>query len=76
MNPAKSLLHSRKFWLLILDVVITLTLYFGGKYLGSSAFEDLKTVIVSLQVVFAAIIGAIAVEDFAVKSYEGRAKLK
>ena len=70
-NPFLSLLHSRKFLLLILDVVISLILYFSGKYADPSIFEDIKFVIGSLQVVFAAIIIAIAVEDSSLNKSKG-----
>jgi hypothetical protein len=64
-NPFSSLLHSRKFWLLILDTVISLTLYFAGKYADPSLAEDTKILIAALQPVFVAIIAAIAYEDAA-----------
>ena len=64
MNPWKLLFASRKFWLLILDTVISLSLYFVGKYAGI-AFEDVKLVILTLQPVFIMLIYAIAKEDAA-----------
>lgn len=64
-NPFSSLLHSRKFWLLILDTIVSLGLYFVGKYAGAEVFEDVKLVILTLQPVFVTIIGAIAYEDVA-----------
>lgn len=67
MNPWQSLLQSRKFWLLILDTVMSLILYFVGKYAGY-AFDDVKFVILGLQPVFMMIIIAIAHEDAAEKS--------
>jgi hypothetical protein len=66
-NPFKGLVLSRKFWLLILDTVISLVLYFVGKY-APVAFEDVKFAILALQPVFVAIIIAIAWEDSALKS--------
>lgn len=65
MNPFQSLLLSRKFWLLILDTVISLVLFFGAKYLTPAALEDVKVLIIALQPVFVTIIGAIAHEDAA-----------
>jgi hypothetical protein len=62
MNPWKALFESRKFWLLILDTVVSLVLYFVGKYAGP-AFEDVKLVILSLQPIFLMLIYAIAYED-------------
>ena len=66
-NAFMLLLRSRKFLLLVLDVVVSLALYFVGKYAGAGAFEDVKLVITSVQPVFIAIIVAIAVEDGAAK---------
>lgn len=61
-NPFKALVMSRKFWLLILDTVISITLYFVSKY-APVAFDDVKFAILALQPVFVAIILAIAWED-------------
>lgn len=66
-SPFKGLLRSRKFWLLVLDVVISSILFFGGKHLGESAFEDIKFLVGVLQPVFVFIIAAIAYEDGAAK---------
>jgi len=65
MNPFAGLLRSRKFWLLILDLVSSTTLYFVGKYAGASIFEDVKMLIGVMQPVFITVIGAIAYEDSA-----------
>jgi hypothetical protein len=65
MNPFQSLLLSRKFWLLILDTVVSLVLYFGTKYLTPMALDDVKILIITLQPVFVTIIAAIAHEDAA-----------
>jgi hypothetical protein len=63
MNPFASLIKSRKFWLLVMDTVLSLVLFFGAKYLAPAAFDDVKFVIASIQPVFVVIIGAIAYED-------------
>ena len=63
-NPFVSLLHSRKFWLLILDTIVSLLTYFIGKYAGADG-ADMLYVIGLLQPVFIVIIGAIAYEDAA-----------
>jgi len=63
-NPFSALLHSRKFWLLILDTVIMLTLYFITKY-SPAAIEDVKFLILALQPIFVTVIIAIATEDSA-----------
>lgn len=62
-----SLLHSRKFWLMILDLVISLISYFVGKYVTPDAAKDILYVIGLLQPVFVALIVGIAVEDAAEK---------
>lgn len=58
----QALLKSRKFWILILDTVVSLALYFVGKY-APVAEADVKLLILTLQPVFVTIIGAIAYED-------------
>jgi hypothetical protein len=63
MNPFAGLLKSRKFWLLILDMASSVTLYFVGKYAGESVFADIKFLIATLQPVFGIVIAAIAYED-------------
>jgi len=60
------LLHSSKFWTAITDVVISLALYFIGKYVPGAA-DDVKTVIVAVQPVFALVIAGIFIEDAAAK---------
>lgn len=62
-NPFAALLRSRKFWLTILDVVVSLTTYFVAKYLNPEVAKDVLTVVASLQPVFVTIIAAIAYED-------------
>ena len=69
-NPFSSLLHSRKFWLLILDTVVSLILFFISKYVPGAA-EDVKLVIGLLQPVFVSIIIAIAVEDASLNRANG-----
>lgn len=67
MNPISGLLKSRKFWLLVGDVVISLILYFTGKYLAPAIADDVKVTIGILQPVFVAVIVGIFVEDAAAK---------
>ena len=64
MNPFKSLLQSRKFWLLILDTVVSMTIFFGGKYLQTGS-EDIVFMVAALQPVFAVAINSITREDVA-----------
>ena len=61
------LLKSSKFWLLVLDTVVSLILFFVGKY-AQMAAEDIAILIGTLQPVFVFVIGGIAYEDAADKS--------
>ncbi len=62
-NPFSALLQSRKFWLMVLDVVVSVAVYFVGKYVNPELSKDILWVIGLLQPVFVVIIGAIAHED-------------
>jgi len=64
------LMQSAKFWTLVLDVIVSLAVYFGGKY-GGAAGEDILYVIAALQPVFVALIAGIAWEDAAQKGASG-----
>lgn len=64
--------RSAKFWVLVLDTVVSLTLFFVGKY-APAIMEDVKFVIGALQPVFALVITGIFVEDAAVKRVGGGA---
>ena len=58
----KGLLASRKFWAVVFDMAITLTVYFVAKYIPQAA-EDVKFVIAVIQVPFAGFILGTAWED-------------
>jgi len=62
-NPFSSLLHSRKFWILILDTIVSIALYFIGRYTNEALAEDMKFLIASLQPVFVTVIIGIFAED-------------
>jgi len=62
LGPIKKLLYSRKFLLLALDTIISVLLFYFGK------FEGVEFLIATLQPVFVFIIIAIAIEDAAEKS--------
>lgn len=68
MNPISVLFKSRKFWLTILDVVVSLVLYFAGKYATPGLFDDIKFVILGIQPIFMTLIAAIAYEDGQLKA--------
>lgn len=56
------LLHSAKFWTAVLDALISLTLFFVGKYAPSFS-EDVKILTITLQPIFVVLIASIAYED-------------
>ena len=60
------LLHSSKFWTAMTDVVISLVLYFVGKYVPGAA-DDINFVIGAIQPVFLMVIAGIFAEDAAAK---------
>jgi hypothetical protein len=55
MVAPKGLWESRRFWLLVLDTVISISLYFVGRYAVAQA-EDLKFLMLALQPIFIAVI--------------------
>jgi hypothetical protein len=63
----RALLRSRKFWLMILDVVISTATYFVTAYVAPEVAEQIIWVIGAWQPVIVALIVGIAVEDAAVK---------
>jgi hypothetical protein len=67
MNPIDGLLRSRKFWLLVLDTVISLGLFLVGEFLGPETAEKITYAIGLIQPVFVAVIVGIFVEDAAAK---------
>ena len=66
-----TIFKSRKFWLMIADVVVSLSTYFISKYVNPEAAKDVLFVISILQPVVIAVIIGIAVEDAATKSAVG-----
>lgn len=62
MTGANYLLQSRRFWTLLLDAVLSITIYFVGKYF-SVALDDVKFLIVTLQPIALILIAAYTVED-------------
>ena len=66
MEPIKALFKSRKFWLLILDGVVSLALLVIGSFAPN--FEELAHQLIAiLQPIFVAVIVGIFVEDAAAK---------
>lgn len=58
------LLQSRRFWTLVLDTVVSLLLFFVGKYAGA-ALDDVKFLVLTLQPIFVMLIAAFTTEDVA-----------
>ena len=67
VNSLKALMNSRKFLVMVLDVAVSLVLYFVVKYVAPSLVEDIKFVIAALQPVVVILINSIAKEDAAAK---------
>lgn len=67
LNAIQALFRSRKFLILLWDVCSSTVLYFIVKYAAPDLAADVTFIIEKLQLVYAAIIGAIAVEDAAYK---------
>jgi hypothetical protein len=62
-NPFVSLIHSRKFLIMIVDVALSTLVFFLAKYANESMVEDVKFLIASWQPVILMVIAAIASED-------------
>jgi hypothetical protein len=63
----KRLFASSKFWTAIFDAVISIVLYFVGKYAPVAA-EDVKWLIITIQPIFMLVIVGIFAEDVALKN--------
>lgn len=61
MKP--NIFKSRKFWLMVADVVFSCVLYFGAEYLSPVVLADVKFVIAAIQPVVISLIASIAYED-------------
>lgn len=61
MKP--SIFKSRKFWIMVVDVVVSLVVTIGGWYLTPEIMDKVVVVIGILQAPILFVIGAIAYED-------------
>lgn len=59
----KDLLYSRKFWIMVLDMIISIVTYFTTKYVNPDAAKDVLTLIAILQPVILFVIGAITLQN-------------
>jgi hypothetical protein len=57
------LFASRKFLLMLLDLVVSVSTYFIGKYANPAAAQDMLFLITAMQPVFVTVIAGIAYED-------------
>jgi hypothetical protein len=62
MTGIPALFESRRFWTLVLDAVLSLAIYFVGKYFAV-ALEDLRFLILTLQPIALLLIATFTVED-------------
>ena len=63
MNPLAGLLRSRKTMIALFDIIVSVLLYFTGRYLAPELAEDINVLIAAVQAVFVIWIGGIAYED-------------
>lgn len=71
VNAFGNLFHSRKFWLLVLDAVVSAVTAFVGWYVAPDDAEKVIFLIGAMQPVFVALIAGIAIEDAAQKRADG-----
>jgi len=57
--------QSRKFWITVVDVVVSLTTYFIGKYLNPEAAKDIMTLVLALQPVILLLVTSYTVQNIA-----------
>lgn len=58
-----SIFQSRKFWLMVADVTVSLATYFIGKYMNPAAAQDLLFLIGAVQPVVISVIVSITVQN-------------
>jgi phosphoglycerol transferase MdoB-like AlkP superfamily enzyme len=56
------LLKLKEFWTVVVDFVVSVVLFFVGKYAAPSVFEDIKFVIVALQPIVGLLIAVFATD--------------
>ena len=65
----KALVKSRKFWMAVLDMVVSLGLYFAGKYALPEISTDINVVVVGIQPVLILIIVNYTIEDAIIRAH-------
>ena len=63
MQTKPNLFKSRKFWIMIFDVVVSLVVTIGGWYLAPAVLDRIISIIAILQPTILLLIAAIAYED-------------
>ena len=61
----KSLLHSRKFWLAVSDMIVTLVILWSHELLPAVRVEVFVATVIAIQAPFVVLINGIAKEDAA-----------
>ena len=67
MTAWGSLIKSRKFWLMMFDLILSVTIYFVTKYVGPPIADDALFLIGAVQAPILFLIMGITVEDSAQK---------
>jgi hypothetical protein len=65
MTTSPNILKSRKFWIMVVDIVLSTVTYFVGQYVSPQVGNDILWLIGSWQPVIYAVINGIATEDAA-----------
>jgi len=71
MSVFSSLARSRKFWIMLLDLVVSIIGYFTAKYINPATAKDVLFLVGAFQPAILFVIGGIALEDAAQK-FSGR----
>jgi len=58
-----SIFSSRKFWIMTIDVIVSLTTYFVGKYLNPEAGKDILFLVGALQPIVLLVVGSITIQN-------------
>ena len=52
----------KEFWTVVIDLIVSAALYFGGKYFAPAAFADLKWAVIALQPVTGLLVAVFATD--------------
>ena len=67
-----SIWKSRKFWIMVVDVVVSLVTYFVGRYVSPEAGKDIMTIVLSLQPIIISVVVSITVQNVAGINAQGK----